>query len=91
MRTIREEPQFRDRLRELGVSAARMDELIEGIVLTVATHPEIFQEIPGKSLRRFQVFPFPGMPRMNIWFTYDHQYIDFVEIDVLDDAIGFDF
>jgi hypothetical protein len=90
MRTIREEPAFRDQLQKLGVSPQRMDELLEGMSLTVATHPEIFQQVPGKELRRFRVIPFPGMPRMNVWFRYDEQYVDLVEIDVLEGSTSYD-
>lgn len=90
MRTIREEPTFRERLEKLGVSPKRMDELLEGILLTVASHPEIFDRVPGKDLWRFRVIPFPGMPRMNVWFRYDDQYVDFIEVDVLEGAPEYD-
>ena len=84
MRTIREADQFQARLKELNIPTEKMDELLESIVLTVARRPEIFEQIPGKPLRRFRVVPFPGMPRMNVWFTYDDQYVDLLEIDVLE-------
>jgi hypothetical protein len=86
MRTIREAEAFSKKLVELGVSPKRMDELLEGISLTVATHPEIFEQVPGKNLRRFRIVPFPGLPQLNVWFRYDEQYVDLVEIDVLEDT-----
>lgn len=67
-----------------------MDGLLEAITLTVATHPEIFEEIPGTRLRRFRVIPFPGIPRMNIWFSFDDHHVNFVEIDALEDSTDFD-
>lgn len=90
MRTIREEDEFKKKLEGIGVSPRLLDELIEGIILTVATSPEIFAEVPGTPLRRFRVIPFPGIPRMNIWFRFDDEYVDFVEIDVMEDTTGYD-
>ena len=86
MRTIREAETFAKKLKELGVDPKRMDELLEGITLTVATHPEIFEKLPGKELRRFRIPPFPGMPQLNVWFKYDDNNVDFLEIDILEDT-----
>jgi hypothetical protein len=84
MRTIREETEFRTKLEQLNISPERMDVLLEGICLTVATHPEIFAEVPGKSLRRFRLPPFPNSPQLNVWFVYDDKYVYLLEVDVLE-------
>ena len=86
MREIREEKQFKKDLKDLGISPAKLDLLLEGIVLTVSTHPEIFPDVDGKpNLRRLHVPAFPGLRCMNIWFTYSEKTVQFLEIDVIDD------
>jgi hypothetical protein len=84
MRTIREETEFRKKLDGLGISAERMDLLLESICLTVASHPEIFAEVPSTKLRRFRVPPFPNLPQLNVWFIYDDTYVYLLEVDVLE-------
>ena len=85
MRTIREEQRFRDRLQELGVTAERLDELLEGIGIAVASKPEIFPKLPfGTNIHRIRVVPFSGLPAMNLWFTFDDATVSFIEIDLMD-------
>jgi len=85
MRTIREEDRFRERLRELGVSAERLDKLLEGIGVAIAMRPEVFPKLPfGTNLHRIRVVPFPGLPALNLWFTYDETTVSFIEIDLRD-------
>jgi len=86
MRSIIEETKFRDDLGKLGIDPKRLDQLLEGIVLTVATKPDIYPEVPGKpALRRLRVRPFPGLKCLNIWFSFDNESVRFLEIDVMDD------
>jgi hypothetical protein len=84
MREIVEEHKFRQQLDGLGVSHELLDTLLETICLTVAKHPEIFEEVPGKPLRRLRVVPFPGLPKLNVWFRHDDKYVYFLDIDVLE-------
>jgi|HubBroStandDraft_2_1064218.scaffolds.fasta_scaffold2049111_1 hypothetical protein len=84
MRTIREEGRFREQLEELGVSARRLDELMEGIALAVSLRPEVFPRVPGTSLHRIKVRPFQGLPHLNLWFWYNETTVSFVEVDLMD-------
>lgn len=90
MRTIREEAEFRNQLQSLGISAERLDLLMESICLTVAVHPEIFYEVPGTQLRRFRVPSFPNSPQLNVWFIYDDNCVYLLDIDILESTIKYE-
>jgi hypothetical protein len=81
MRTIIEEDSFRQSLKKLGISPKRLDELVEGVIFAVAKSPETFPEVPGTGIHRLQILPFPGMKRLNVWFTFEDETVTFLGVD----------
>ncbi len=80
LRQIVEEHKFTQQLEKRGISAERLDDLLEGIIVIVSRAPELFPAVPGTRLRRIVVNPFLGKA-LNLWFTYDDTSVTFLEID----------
>ena len=83
-REIVDEHGFLKKLEKLGVSAKRLDELLESLQLHLARRPELFPNVPGTTLHRVVVNPFPGLRHLNLWFTYDDKTVTFVEVDEIE-------
>jgi hypothetical protein len=82
LRTIIDEHDFIDQLRNHGVSTDHLNALRENFDSLVAAHPEIFPSVPGTKVHRIVVNPFRGIKRLNLWFTYDENTVTFYEVDV---------
>jgi hypothetical protein len=67
---------------ELGVSPARIDDIIGGLGDTIARRPEVFarDEETGWSRIIVKAFP-PEIPFLRVWFTYTETdvYIEHIE------------
>jgi hypothetical protein len=74
LREIVEEDSFRESVEELGVSAKRMDAVLEGVIWTIARRPEYYPRVRGTaSLRRALVPAALHVPRLRIWFDHDDE------------------
>jgi hypothetical protein len=82
IRGIFEQERLAEVLSKLGISALKLDSVLEGFSNTVCRRPELFEREPytGSSRVIVKAFP-PDIPPMRIWFTYDDDnvYIEHVE------------
>ncbi len=83
IRGIFEQERLSEILSGLGLSALKLDSVLEGFTNTVCVKPELFAREPqtGWSRVLLKSFP-PDIPPMRIWFTYDDNnvYIEHVEL-----------
>lgn len=82
-REIIESDMFRASKKALELSSKRLDEILEGSVVTLAERPTYFPQVPGTSLRRIHTEEFPpDIPSYRIWFTFNSQKVvlQFIEL-----------
>jgi hypothetical protein len=83
VREIVEQERLAEILSRLGVSARKLDDIIDGFSFLVGQRPDIFAREPDTGWSRIvmKAFP-PDIPLIRIWFTYDddHVYIEHVEL-----------
>jgi hypothetical protein len=70
-REIVESETFANQRSRAVASPRRLDDLIDGLLFTIARIPEDFPGIGGVSLARY-VGP---LDRLRIWFTYDDDFV----------------
>jgi len=83
VRGIFEQERLAEILLKLGVSALKLDSVLEGFSGTVCRRPDLFAREPYTGWSRVIVKAFPpDIPPMRIWFTYDDNnvYIEHVEL-----------
>lgn len=83
IRGIFEQERLVEILSKLGISALKLDSVLEGFSNTVCRKPELFEREPYTGWSRVIVKAYPpDIPPMRIWFTYDdgNIYVEHVEL-----------
>ena len=70
-REIVESEPYEHQKGSVVASPRRLDELLEGLLFTIARIPEDFPGIGGVSLARYK----GSLDHLRIWFTYDDYFV----------------
>lgn len=70
LRTVREEPKFREQFEAPAASNERLDDVLAALYFSLARQPEVFPTIPGTSLSVAKTSVYPNAPALRIFFTY---------------------
>ena len=82
IRGLFEQERLSEILSGLGLSALKLDSVLEGLTNTVCVKPEVYAREPQTGWSRVLVKAFPpDIPPVRIWFTYDDYniYVEHVE------------
>ena len=81
-REIVEEESFVIEKQRISRSAKRLDEILFGITWVLSRKPESFPQVTGLDLYLAKTDPVPGLPSVNVWFTFDERkvYLLFIEL-----------
>lgn len=83
MRTVREEPKFREQIDSLAIDYQRLDEVIWGVQQALCLKPETFPTVAGViSVLKTEIYP--GAPALRIFFTYTATEIHFLAVDFVE-------
>ena len=89
IRTIIEQERVSEQLLEFGVSAQKIDDVMDGLGETIARRPEVFAHEPETGWSRIIIKGFPpDIPFLRVWFTYDDDNVYIEYIEPLDDLGG---
>ncbi len=84
-RSIIEEKSFSEEKERISRSAKRIDEIIFGVTWAISRKPESFPQVSGLDLYLAKTDPVPNSPALNIWFTFDNQYVHLLFIEIAND------
>lgn len=70
-REVARSPLFVSQAKQIQPDASRFEEQIRSVESAVARAAEIFPLVPGTRLRVLKTDPFPGAPRLRVFFTID--------------------
>ena len=80
-REIKETPPYSTQLAALG-NVKRLDDALKGVMWSLATKPEEWEQIPGTRLRLAKTDAFADAPpRLRIWFTIDDDTVILLRIE----------
>jgi hypothetical protein len=78
-RNLVEEDCYRDRLRELKLSHAVLDEIFVELAPAVCRCPQIYYGVDG--IHRIRVAAGVDHPELRIWFEYDDENVYLIDIE----------
>jgi hypothetical protein len=84
-RTIIQEPTFDAQIAILAISHKRLDEVLLGIHISLANHPDKCPKIPGTLLSAVKTRFYPEAPALRIFFTYDEDEVHLHHIEFVGD------
>jgi len=88
IREIVERDELKKELGRCGVSAKKLDDLMEGLEFSIAARPEVFQREEKSGWSRIMVKEFPpDIPAIRIWFTYDEERVQIERVDLLSEFL----
>jgi hypothetical protein len=85
MRTLIEDPSFTSARDAISQDVRRMDQVMEGIGLRLSLHPDSGYETLGPGVWVTFTRPWPGAPRMAIYYTFDTQFVRLLDIELIDE------
>ncbi len=85
MRTIREEPAFAEEIAKLKIEYRRLDEVFLVAYDRLCKAPDSYHQIPGTALWRFKLQPFPGLPPLTVYYTFDDQEVRLLYADLVEE------
>jgi hypothetical protein len=74
-REVIERRQFQQEKGKLKHSEKRLDEMLDGIIWTLARLPESYPQIPGTDLYLAKSDAVPGVAGLYIWFRYNENQV----------------
>jgi hypothetical protein len=82
LRNIVEDNSFKQAFEVLKISYRRLDDVMAGVCVALATNPELFPKIPDTSLSLVKTRDFPSVPALRIFFTYNATdvHLHYIEI-----------
>jgi hypothetical protein len=87
-RGIVESPQYSQERDAIGPSVERLDEALVGVLWALSHDPEHFELIPGtRNLHRVLTDPFPDVPALRIWYSFDQQQVTLHSIEIADEEV----
>lgn len=84
-RSLRETPLFQEQLRLIQPDAQRLDAQLRGLTWGLANDPDYWPSIGNSKLHRALTDPWPGAPRLRIWYMFDDEYVELLAIEVLEE------
>jgi len=89
LRDLIEDDLFVAQKAHIEIDVRRMDDILEAITWALSTNPRrFFRVIPGRNLWIAKTDPFPGAPRLRIWYTFDETRVTLLSIErVADDDL----
>ena len=84
-RELRESKQFLEQLKQIHPNIRRLDEQLFGITWVLSRRPDIFPQIGNTLLHRALIDPWPGAPRLRIYFTFDDQHVDLLWVEQVEE------
>jgi len=85
LRTIREEPKYKEQLEALALSYERLDEILTGVYFTLARHPKIGIQIPSTTLFLIKTDIYPDAPALRIFYTFNDAEVHLLAIEFAGD------
>ena len=70
-RQVRSEPLYQEQLNGLGIDPQRLDDVIRGLDISLARHPEIFPKAAGTPFSFARLVVYRNTPALRVYFTYD--------------------
>lgn len=80
IRTIREEPKFREQLDSLALHVERLDEVTRGVYYSLATRPEKFETVAG-CISVLKTEAYPKAPALRFFFTYTQDEVHLLGVE----------
>ena len=80
-RTIREGKGFAEQKKNLRHSAKRLDEVLDGVTWALCRKPDCFPGLPDIKLYLAKTDPFPDVPALYIWYTFDDDTVTLLGIE----------
>lgn len=84
-RTIRESDLFTAQRDKIEPDVRRMDEVLDGIYWGLGENPRQYRNVPGTKLWVAKTDPFPGAPRVRVWFRLGDEIIDLLSIECIEE------
>lgn len=81
-REIKNDPSYDEAIEDIGFPLEALDEMLGGLLDTIATIPEEFDKVEGREL---YAATYTGRPPMRIWFTFNRTTVFLLYIERLDD------
>jgi hypothetical protein len=87
-RVLVKSEQLAEDLKRCGVTAKRLDDLMDSLCNSLSAAPEVFQkdEVAGWSRVIVRECP-PDIPAIRIWFTYDDNQTVVERVDLLSEYL----
>lgn len=88
--TLIDETLFTAQCRAIESNAQRMDEILDGIKWGLAQNPRQGFPVSGYRLWVIKTDPFPGAPKMRVWYTINDQdeTVSLKSIERIEEAEG---
>jgi hypothetical protein len=83
LRTIVEDDSFCSAFEKLKVAYQRLDEVLVGVGIALARHPEHCPVIKGTVLSVIKTRPFPAIPALRVFFTYDDGEVHLRHVEII--------
>ncbi len=84
-RDISESELFTAQRNEIEPDVRRMDELLEGIYWGLGENPRQYFNFPGTQLWVAKTDPWPGAPRLRVWFKLGEKIIELLSIERIEE------
>ena len=88
--TIVEDPLFSAQRKAIDPDVQRMDDILEGVTWGLGQNPREGFPVPGHRLWVIKTDPFPGAPRLRVWYTIDDesQTVRLLSLERIEEAEG---
>ena len=86
-RGIVESEEFSSQAHAIASDAKRLDRVLFATTWALSRHPEHFPKVPGtRTLHRVLTDPFPDMPILRIWYSFNEQQVMLHSIEFADEG-----
>jgi hypothetical protein len=88
IREVVEPEQLKEELLRCKVSPKRLDDLMEGLIFSLATRPERLRRDDPTGWSRIMIREAsPDIPAIRVWFTYDDDKVNIERVDLLSEYL----
>lgn len=88
IREVVEPDQLKGELRRCGISHKRLDDVMEGLIFSLATRPERLRRDDPTGWSRIMIREAPpDIPAIRVWFTYDDDRVNIERVDLLSEFL----
>jgi len=82
---IKEAELFAAQSAQIEPNVQRMDEIMESVFWGLGQDPGQFSNVQDTRLWVVKTDPFPGAPRLRIWYTFDDRQVTLLSIEPIED------